>query len=133
MKLISEQFARKFFMTFSPINFLFTHASFRGRNGRALNKQQTKQIDDDANDFNDDLSLYDAISKAEGEGNVTEEGRGKAMKQGYKGNKKQGYGYDEEGYGYSGYGGYGNLTSYFVAFCSAFIHLITTVAHYNNT
>lgn len=82
--------------------------SFRGRNGRALDKADKKQIDDDANDFNDDFTLYD-LAKTE-EGNVTqddEEGRAKGVK-GYKGKKKQSYGYEEEGQGFYGYSGFGN-------------------------
>ncbi|KAL7049425.1 hypothetical protein ACKWTF_003693 [Chironomus riparius] len=80
--------------------------NLRGRNSRALDKTQTKQLDDDdSNDFNDDFSIYDTVRT---EGNITkddEEGRAKGMK-GYKGNKKQGYGYDDERDGWS-YGGYG--------------------------
>ena len=89
---------------------IIIHHSLRGRNGRALDKQQTKQIDDDdTNDFNDDFSIYDTLRT---EGNITkeeeEEGRAKGMK-GYKGNKKQGYGYDDDRDGWNyGYGGYGN-------------------------
>lgn len=85
---------------------IIIHYSLRGRNGRALDKTQTKQLDDDdTNDFNDDFSIYDTLRT---EGNITkdEEGRAKGMK-GYKGNKKQGYGYDEDRDGWS-YGGYGN-------------------------
>ncbi|KAG5678671.1 hypothetical protein PVAND_008323 [Polypedilum vanderplanki] len=83
--------------------------NFRGRNGRALDKTEEKQIDNDFNN-DDDFSLYD-LAKTE-EGNVTqndddgEEGRAKTLK-GYKGKKKQSFGYEEEGgnfYGYSGFG-----------------------------
>lgn len=92
---------------------LITYYSLRGRNGRALDKSQTKELDDDdANDFNDDFSIYDTLRT---EGNITkdEEGRAKGMK-GYKGNKKkQGYGYDDERDEWSyGYGGYGNKLTY---------------------
>jgi hypothetical protein len=83
--------------------------SFRGdRNARALKNKESKQIDDDANDFNEDLSIVDAFSKSGIEGNIAaeDEGRGKKM----KGNK-QGYGgYGDEGY--YGYG-YGKLTQLF--------------------
>lgn len=49
-----------------------------GRNSRALDKTEKKQIDDDANDFNDDaFSLYDLAK--------TEEGKGKKGKKGKKG------------------------------------------------
>ncbi|XP_070497544.1 uncharacterized protein [Chironomus tepperi] len=80
--------------------------NLRGRNGRALDKTDKKQLDDDdANDFNDDFSIYDTLRT---EGNITkdEEGRAKGLTKGYKGNKKQGYGYDDERDGWS-YGGYG--------------------------
>lgn len=81
---------------------------FRLRGGRSLSKQKTKQIDDDTNDFNEDYSLLDAITKTEGEGNVTQdddEGRAK----GYKGNKKGSYIYGDDHEGFYGYsGGKGN-------------------------
>lgn len=58
------------------------------------------------NDFNDDFSVYDTLKS---EGNITEEDEGRAKKmKGYKGNKKQGYGYDEDHDGWNYYGGYGN-------------------------
>lgn len=78
-----------------------------------MDKTQTKQIDDDdTNDFNDDYSIIDTLRT---EGNITkddDEGRAR------KGNKKQGYGYDDERDGWSyGYGGYGNkLTIAFIFF-----------------
>jgi hypothetical protein len=65
--------------------------------------KQTKLIsDDDANDFNDEL--LDGLSRQTGN---SEEERGKALR-GKKGNKKGGYGYEEEN-GYVGYSGYGKL------------------------
>lgn len=60
-------------------------------------KKQTKDVIDDANDFNDDYSLLDAFSRAESEGNLTE-ARAK------KGSQYGGYADDDEG-GYGGYGG----------------------------
>lgn len=44
-----------------------------GREARAANKQ----FEDDANDFNDDFSMYEAFSKSQAEGKLTEEGRAK--------------------------------------------------------
>ncbi|XP_070497545.1 uncharacterized protein [Chironomus tepperi] len=54
--------------------------NLRGRNGRALDKTDKKQLDDDdANDFNDDFSIYDTLRT---------EGKGKKGKKGKKGMMK---------------------------------------------
>ncbi|KAL7049428.1 hypothetical protein ACKWTF_003693 [Chironomus riparius] len=54
--------------------------NLRGRNSRALDKTQTKQLDDDdSNDFNDDFSIYDTVRT---------EGKGKKGKKGKKGMMK---------------------------------------------
>lgn len=38
-------------------------------------KKQSKDVDDDSNDFNDDYSLIDAFSKSEAEGNISDQAR----------------------------------------------------------
>lgn len=62
---------------------------------------------DDANDFNDDYSIYDVLSRAEAEGNVTEEARATGQKQAesniYGAFGAGSIGDDDDGYtGYSG-------------------------------
>lgn len=49
--------------------------SLSGRESRAL-KKQNKDVDDDSNDFNEDYSLLDAFSRAEAEGNLSDQARG---------------------------------------------------------
>lgn len=70
-----------------------------------------KQIDDDddTNDFNDDFSVYNAFSKAQAEGKLSDEARAKKL------SKQSGgvLGYDDDG-GYGGYNGYrGNFSPAF--------------------
>jgi hypothetical protein len=66
--------------------------------------KESKDVFDDANDFNDDdFSVLDTYSKQEGKGNLTDEARAK------KKGMKQGYIDDDEGYGY-GYGYRGKFT-----------------------
>lgn len=74
--------------------------SLRGRESRALNNKESKDVFDDANDFNDDdFSVLDSFAKQEGKGNLTDEARKKkGMKQGYLEDDEGGYG----SYGYRG-------------------------------
>lgn len=81
-----------------------------------MKKEQSKDVIDDANDFNDDYSLVEALKQSQAEGNITE-GRAK------KGNKNGAYGGindDDEG----GYGGYGGYRGKFIFTCFTFTHLI---------
>jgi hypothetical protein len=75
---------------------------YRERESRAL-KSQKKQVDDDTNDFNDDYSLYDAFSKAEGKlsGGSGKTGKQTSINGLYTGANPI---IDDEG-GYGGYGG----------------------------
>lgn len=84
--------------------------SLSDRESRAL-KNQKKDVLDDANDFNDDFSIYDALSKSQSEGNLSDDARGK---KGKKGNRQSGIStgggvsgiYDDDsGFSSFGYGG----------------------------
>lgn len=89
-------------------------------------KNQKKDVVDDANDFNDDFSIYDALSKSQFEGNLSDDARGK---KGKKGNR-QGIGtgggvsfYDDDN-GFSGFG-YGSKKGNFI-FTSHLKHNLNT-------
>lgn len=53
--------------------FVIKTSSLSGRESRAI-KHESKDVFDDANDFNDDdFSLIDSLAKQEGKGNLTDE------------------------------------------------------------
>lgn len=105
------------------------NCSLSGRESRAL-KNQKKDVVDDANDFNDDFSIYDALSKSQFEGNLSDDARGK---KGKKGNRQEGgigtgggiSGIYDDDSGLSGFGyGYGSKGNFI--FTSHLKHIFNT-------
>lgn len=92
-------------------------SSLRGRESRAINKQ-SKDVDDDGlNDFNDDFSLIEAFSRAEAEGNISDEARGTIKRQeqgGIQGGSDL-LNDDDDNLGAYGYGAYGGKQGNFIS------------------